>query len=95
MGYRRKITGEEASKIGRAGKLFGRAAAAQIKHPKKKIEGERRSDGGIKKPEAVVFEGHRASSKGGKSGMKLGGRGKKPGKPTSRTAKFKATKKTK
>ena len=96
-GYQRKVTGEEASKMGRANKLFGRAAAAQMKHD---FTGGQKQSNGIKPPESFVFEGHRASSTGGKSGLKLGGCGKKkPGKPTSRSAKrgaaYKASKKAK
>ena len=96
-GYQRKVTGEEASQMGRAGKLYGRAAAARVKK-----DGGGRPDvpDGIKRPESFVFEGHRASSSGGKAGLKLGGKskGKKKGaKPTSRSAKrgaaFKAAKK--
>ena len=96
-GYQRKVTGEEASNIGRANKLFGRATAAQMKG---NLTGGRPVSNGLKVPEKVVFEGHRASSKGGKAGLKLAGRGKKkPGKPTNRSAKrgaaFKSTNKTK
>ena len=96
-GYQRKVTGEEASQMGRAGKLYGRAAAAQAK---KTASGGSGVPNGIKKPEDFVFEGHRASSKGGKAGLKLGGKGKKKGaKPTNRSAKrgsaFKAGKKGK
>ncbi|KAF2766548.1 hypothetical protein EJ03DRAFT_330047 [Teratosphaeria nubilosa] len=82
-GYNRKITGEEASQMGRAGKLYGRAAASQMRgtRPQKAPLGN-----GIRKPEDFVFEGHRASSKSGKAGLKLGGK-KKGGKPTSRSAK--------
>jgi nucleolar protein 12 len=90
-GYKRKITGEEASKIGRTGRLFGRAAAAQVK--KGSGSDARRSlavSDGIKKPEAFVFEGHRAKSGGGKSGLKLGGRKKKGGKVTGRSTAYKA-----
>ena len=96
-GYQRKVTSQEASRIGRANKLFGRAAAAQMK---KDNTGGRDVSNGTKTPEKLVFEGHRASIKGGKSGLKLGKPGKKkPGKPTTRSAKrgaaFKAVKKTK
>jgi len=109
-GYQRKITGEEASKIGRTGKLFGRAAAAQVK--RKGGNGQRRDTrertganemalgergsgssklgGGIRKPERFVFEGHRATSRGGKAGLKLGGRKKKGGKTTGRSSAFKS-----
>jgi nucleolar protein 12 len=96
-GYRRKVTSEEASRNGRANKLFGRAAALQMKKDNK---GGRQVSNGINAPEKLVFEGHRASSKGGKSGLKLGRPGKKkPGKPTTRSAKrgaaFKAANKAK
>nr|POF26212.1 nucleolar protein 12 [Quercus suber] len=102
-GYQRKITGAELSQMGRAGKLFGRAAAAQVKKGDRLpassgANGERlgprsgalRVEGSsntIRKPEDFVFEGHRASIKSGKSGLKLGKPGKKVGKPTNRSAK--------
>ena len=71
--------------MGRAGKLFGRAAAAQVK--KDESAGGSMPEG-IQKPEAFVFEGHRAKSIGGKAGLKLGGKGKKgKGKPAGRSAK--------
>ena len=88
-GYQRKVSDEEASKMGRAGKLFGRAAAAQMKQDK---SGVQRVPNGIKKPEAFVFEGHRARRESGKAGVKLSGRGgggggkKKSGKPVGRSA---------
>ena len=96
-GYQRKVTGEEASKIGRANKLFGRATAAQMKES---IASGKSTSNGLQPPEKFVFEGHRASNKGGKAGLKLAGRGKKkPGKPTNRSAKrgaaFKAAGKSK
>jgi nucleolar protein 12 len=40
----------------------------------------------IKNPESFVFEGHRASSKDGKSGLKLGGGGKRRNRSTRRSA---------
>lgn len=87
-GYQRKVTSEEASKMGRTGKLFGRAAAAQVKSSGAPRDGSGNAQLGdrIRKPESFVFEGHRASSKAGKSGLKLG-RPAKKGKPTSRSAK--------
>ncbi len=73
---------------GRAEKLLGRAGAAQVRghsgHGKKPI-------GVPKTPEAVVFEGYRASSKQGKGTLKLGGSGKKQGKPRTRSSKRGAT----
>ncbi|GAB7365142.1 hypothetical protein MBLNU230_g6230t1 [Neophaeotheca triangularis] len=103
-GYKRKITPQEASHLGRAGKLLGKAAAAQQAKTATKparfatgansgAVGESKPPG-IKGPEAFVFEGHRASVRQGKSGLKLGGKkgggaaGKnKGGKPAGRSAK--------
>ncbi|KAI7474460.1 RNA-binding domain-containing protein [Hortaea werneckii] len=90
LGYKRKISGEEASQMGRAGKLYGRAAAAKMKKPGKGPSSERRASEnrsgegkklgeGILAPESFVFEGHRASSKAGKPLMKFGSAGKKKG----------------
>lgn len=69
---------------GRAGKLFGRAGAAQSRQG-----GDRpvKLAGINKSPEAIVFEGHRASNKHGKGTLKLGGSGKKQGKPRTRSSK--------
>jgi nucleolar protein 12 len=78
--YNPKMTSEESSKLGRAGKLFGRAHAAQLR------SGDAKSSSGIRGPETFIFEGHRASSKGGKTGLKLGGK-KKGAKPGGRSAK--------
>ncbi|KAK5681253.1 Nucleolar protein 12 [Elasticomyces elasticus] len=101
-GYQRKVTGEERSQAGRAGKLFGRAGAAKMRKPgrgdpmhradnpnnTKLGDGTTRADT-FKRPEDFVFEGHRATSKSGKTGLKLGGKpkGAKKGKPTTRSAK--------
>ncbi|KAK4560742.1 Nucleolar protein 12 [Recurvomyces mirabilis] len=103
-GYQRKVSGAESSQAGRVGKLYGKAAAATaantttvgIRTPRSEKPGGAAVVGGdIRRPEDFVFEGHRASSKSGKSGLKLGGKkggggvkGKgKAGKPTSRSAK--------
>ncbi|KAF2859092.1 hypothetical protein K470DRAFT_265478 [Piedraia hortae CBS 480.64] len=68
--YQRKVSAEESSRLGRAGKLLGKAGAAQMK-----------------KPEAFVFEGHRASSSSGVQGLKFGkSKKKKSGKPATRSA---------
>lgn len=90
-GYRRKIGAEESSMVGRAGKLFGRAEAAKAR----KGEAATGANGvvlgeGVKKPEAFVFEGHRARSGSGKSGLKLGGRKKKGKGVTSRSRAFRS-----
>ncbi|KAI1386701.1 uncharacterized protein F4822DRAFT_324579 [Hypoxylon trugodes] len=84
--HKPKITSEQLSQAGRAGKLLGRAAAArqrsgfkgsQSRHFKAReetITGE-----GFKTPEQIVFEGRRASQKDGRpKDMKFGKvRGKK------------------
>lgn len=60
---------------------MGRAAAAQLR------TGDA-SGPSIRAPESFIFEGHRASSKQGKTGLKLGGGGKKKGgKPGTRSSK--------
>lgn len=43
--------------------------------------------GASKAKETFVFEGHRASAKQGNSGLKLGGKSKRKGKPSNRSAK--------
>lgn len=100
-GYKRKLTEEELAQMGRQGKLLGKAGAAHMVKNQSKPAGtgkkEFKPNGleGFKRPEAFVFEGHRASSKQGNQGLKLGGKnsGKKKqqpqrqGKPTDRSAK--------
>jgi len=99
--YNPKMSSQDASLRGRAGKLLGRAGAAQFK--KRESSGAndtvmgkrgdaRRSSvasaipGIMKTPEAIVFEGYRASSKSGKpKDLKLGGGGGKKGKGKPRT----------
>ncbi|KXT02589.1 hypothetical protein AC578_10678 [Pseudocercospora eumusae] len=108
-GYQRKLTGAEASQMGRTGKLLGRAAAAKarkggeiVKENPSGTGDKPRFGNGIKRPEdfikksPMIFEGHRASSKQGKSGLKLGGKGggkKKKTKVTKRSTSFKSKKK--
>lgn len=77
------MTSEQQSKLGRAGKLFGRAAAAQLR------SGDAKSadSSSIRGPESFIFEGHRASSKQGKQGFKFPGANKNKGKPTGRSSK--------
>jgi nucleolar protein 12 len=103
-GYRRKVTGAEASQLGRSAKLLGRAAAAKMRQPGDRTsrpaggaraatalrEGIQKPEDFIKKP-GFVFEGHRASAKQGKSGLKLGGK-KNKSKVTKRSSTFKAKK---
>ncbi|KAI0159676.1 hypothetical protein GGR57DRAFT_458312 [Xylariaceae sp. FL1272] len=75
--YKVKITPEQQSQAGRAGHLFGRAAAAKQRRGfksgreprvrREKGEGSGAADGNaIKPPEQFIFEGRRASSKDGK-----------------------------
>ena len=64
---------------GRAGKLLGKAGAAQARH-------FNNSNPGIKPMESFVFEGHRASAHHGKSGQKSGRKGKKATKPANRSS---------
>ncbi|KAI1826425.1 hypothetical protein F4861DRAFT_545962 [Xylaria intraflava] len=73
-GYTPKITPEQQSQAGRAGKLFGRAAAAKQRQELKGGRRQSRNNGGneqesgdgIKPPESFIFEGRRASAKDGK-----------------------------
>ncbi|KAI4177952.1 MAG: hypothetical protein LQ343_000036 [Gyalolechia ehrenbergii] len=85
--YIPKTDASARSLSGRAGKLFGRAGAAQVKG--QASLGDKQSPkgpGGVAQgPEQVVFEGYRASSKQGR-GAKLGGSGKKQGKPRTRSS---------
>lgn len=94
--YKPKLTAEEKSQAGRAGKLLGRAGAAaeRRKGQGKDWPGSRQSvlqtddDVEMKTPEQIVFEGTRASSKNGPpKDLKFGKKGKKPakgGKPMNR-----------
>ena len=81
-GYRSKAGSQMQSLTGRAGKLLGRAGAAQLGLNK----GTGVKDFGVAKtPEAIVFEGYRASSQG-KGTLKLGKISKKRGKPINRSS---------
>jgi nucleolar protein 12 len=74
--YSAKIPEEQSSMQGRARAMLGKAGKA----------------GAFKSAESFVFEGHRASSKQGTSGLKLGGKkGKKKG-PNGRKARSQAWK---
>ena len=90
MHYTRKITSEELATAGRAGKLLGRAAAAQQSRESAGGGRKRATElhAGLKPPERIVFEGKRASIKDGrpkdlKLGKKTKGRG---GPPKNRSA---------
>ncbi|KFY19232.1 hypothetical protein V491_04540 [Pseudogymnoascus sp. VKM F-3775] len=92
--YNPKMSAQQQSLQGRAGKLLGRAGAAQFRkreeNGKNAKEGERGQAvaAGIKGPEAFIFEGYRASSKSGKpKDLKLGGKNVKgKGKPKTRSS---------
>ncbi|RDW84356.1 hypothetical protein BP6252_01946 [Coleophoma cylindrospora] len=96
--YNPKMTSQEASLQGRASKLLGRAGAAQFRkrdsmdakqrNRAPPQNGVRNGMEGIKTPEAIVFEGHRASANAGKPrDLKMGGGGgKKKGKPRTRSS---------
>lgn len=93
--YRKKLTPEELSMAGRAGRLLGRSAAAA---QGRKARGTDRRGGfqpregnpnAIKTPEQIVFEGTRASANNGRpKDLKIGGKKSRAkfGKPTGRAA---------
>lgn len=98
--YQPKLSSKSMSLSGRARKLLGSAGAANLR----KFQGARtissELDANASIPaERVVFEGHRASSKQSQGTIKLGGSGKKQGKPRTRSSKrgaaFKASHKKK
>ncbi|CZT45573.1 related to nucleolar protein 12 [Rhynchosporium secalis] len=95
--YQPKTTSEMSSLQGRAGKLLGKSGAAQFKK-KDAASGAngtvmgKKGDGKViegisKTPEAIIFEGYRASSKNGRpKDLKMGGAKKGKGKPKSRSS---------
>jgi len=92
--YNPKVSGKHQSLQGRAAKLLGKAGAARFKGgnntARKETRPRKRSEGIMKTPESIVFEGYRASQKAGKpKDLKLGGSGggKKKGKPRTRSSK--------
>ncbi|KKO96532.1 nucleolar protein 12 [Trichoderma harzianum] len=95
--YKPKATPEEQAAAGRTRKLLGRSAAAKQRRPGRRSfapaakDGEA-AEGGIKTPEAIIFEGRRASSKDGlPKDLKMGKKNKKkagrPMRPQNRSAK--------
>ena len=84
--YNPKMTSQQQSLQGRAGKLLGKAGASQFrkrdeaanKQPRQRVTGTNDTPlgiPGIKGPEAFIFEGYRASSNSGKpKDLKLGGK---------------------
>lgn len=86
--YQPKLSSKSMSLSGRAKKLLGSAGAAQLSKSEKGRSPPGDSTTNPSTPAvAVVFEGHRASSKQSMGTMKLGGSGKKPGKPRTRSSK--------
>ncbi|KAK0119909.1 Nucleolar protein 12, variant 2 [Cadophora gregata] len=95
--YQPKTTSEMSSLQGRAGKLLGKAGAAQFKK-KDAASGAngtvmgKKGDGKVvegiaRTPESIVFEGYRASSKNGRpKDLKMGGAKKGKGKPKSKSS---------
>ncbi|UKZ51780.1 hypothetical protein TrVGV298_005544 [Trichoderma virens] len=94
--YKPKATPEEQAAAGRTRKLLGRSAAAKQRHAGRRSFPSAAKDGetadGIKTPEAIIFEGRRASSKDGlPKDLKMGKKNKKkagrPMRPQNRSAK--------
>lgn len=84
--YVPKVSSHLQSLRGRAGKLLGRAGAAQLDQCTARVPSSTRStDVG---PNPSVFEGHRASSRhGGSHGLKLAGSRARKEKPRTRSSK--------
>ena len=88
--YTPKVPADVQSLIGRAGKLFGRAGAAQLRAVGEQSGSMTKKVTSIAKPqESMVFEGFRASSHQGKMMSKSKASSKKHGKPSVRSRKFK------
>ncbi|KAI2781048.1 hypothetical protein F4815DRAFT_467576 [Daldinia loculata] len=97
--HKPKITPEQQSQAGRAGKLLGRAAAARQRHgvkgegrPRKDRKEPAAAEEAFKSPEQIIFEGRRASEKDGrpadlKFGKTKGKKGVVKAKAKSRGAK--------
>ncbi|KAI9746120.1 MAG: Nucleolar protein 12 [Claussenomyces sp. TS43310] len=90
--YNPKLTSQQQSLQGRASKLLGRAAAAQLRHDGSKANSRQQKPaltGVAKSPESIVFEGYRASAKAGRpKDLKFGKGGvKRQGRPKTRSSK--------
>ncbi|KAI9171309.1 RNA recognition domain-containing protein [Paramyrothecium foliicola] len=93
--YKPKITPEQQSMAGRAGKLLGRAGAAQHRRASRRFPRKDQEGGaaaGLKTPEQIIFEGSRASSKDGNKGLKFGKKSKPSGRGARRAAAWKKKK---
>ncbi|KAI9719193.1 MAG: Nucleolar protein 12 [Chrysothrix sp. TS-e1954] len=90
---------KEKSFKGRARKMSGQAGAASLNKSRLKPRSPTSSSNpvvDIKRPEAFVFEGHRASSTQGNRGLRLGGAGRRKGKrPETRSTRRAAAWKSK
>ncbi|KAH8820324.1 hypothetical protein F5884DRAFT_43276 [Xylogone sp. PMI_703] len=89
--YKPKISSQQASLQGRASRLLGKAGAANFRKSEgghsENIKKPPGLEGIAKTPETIVFEGFRASAKSGKpKDLKMGGGGKKKGKPKTRSS---------
>lgn len=85
--YNPKVTAAHQSMEGRAGKLLGRAGAAQFKKREDGVRPQQIPAGITKTPESIVFEGYRASAKNGRpKDLKMKGGGKAKGKPKTKSA---------
>lgn len=90
--YNPKISSQEQSLLGRAGKLLGKAGAAKFKRREgtsdRKSSAGKAIEGIAKTPETIIFEGHRATAGNRPKDLKLGGAKKKgKGKPQTRSSK--------
>lgn len=89
--YKPKLSSRVQSLSGRAGKMFGRAGAAQLKNYGDdriaKDSSVTHLEGITKTPESTVFEGYRASSRQSKGTLKSGGPRMSRGKPRTRSSK--------
>ena len=84
--YNPKVASQVQSLSGRAGKLLGRAGAAQIRAATEGRDPFSKATSVAKSPESIVFEGYRASRLQGKGVLKMGGSGKSQGKPRTRSS---------
>ena len=86
--YKPEMTTDVQTLIGRAGKLLGRAGAAQLRAAREQSGPMTKKVTSIAKP-PIVFEGYRASSHQGNMVLKSKASSKKHGKPSVRSRKFK------
>ena len=78
-----KGSGVDRTASGRAGKLLGKAKAAQAKHDTPNGQQRPRPEKSTQAPEKFVFEGIRAKRNDGNAGLKFGSKRSK-GKPKPR-----------